>query len=224
MITTLNMKDFSMKMNNFIDYSIGFLDGIHSAKPVFFKELSYGVVLALSKYIDSMARMDPQALHHIYEWYQTGSPEARLFNLKSTSNGSGFMITSSFKQSKTLSKDSHQIFANKAIVMENGMPVTITPKKNVLAFEIDGEMVFTKKSVTVANPGGSKVKGSYEQTFNSFFDNYFSQSFLLSSGLLNHLEDVSTYKNNLKQGSLGGRSVGIKTGYQWLLNAKIVVE
>lgn len=85
-------------------------------------------------------------------------------------------------------------------------------------------MVFTKKSVTVANPGGSKVKGSYEQTFNSFFDNYFSQSFLLSSGLLNHLEDVSTYKNNLKQGSLGGRSVGIKTGYQWLLNAKIVVE
>jgi hypothetical protein len=42
--------------------------------------------------------------------------------------------------------------------------------------------------------------------------------------LLNYLEDVSAYKNNLKQGSVSGKSLGIKTGYQWLINANIGVE
>jgi hypothetical protein len=224
MITTLNMKDFDSKMNNFIEYSIGFLEGINSAKQPFFQEFGKGLIAGLSQYIDSHARMDPQALHHVYEWYQTGSPEARLFNLTSTATSSGIKVNSSFRQSKTMSKESKQIFYNKASVMESGMPVTISPKHNVLVFEVNGETVFTKKKVTVQNPGGTKVNKSYEKTFDSFFTNYFSQSFLSSSGLLNYLEDVSAYKNNLKQGSVSGKSLGIKTGYQWLINANIGVE
>lgn len=224
MITTLNLKDFTLKMNNFIDYSIGFIDGVNSGKQVFFKEFGKGTIAALSQYIDTMARMDPQSLHHVYEWYRTGSPEARLFNLNSVQTSNGISITSNFKQSKTTSRQSNQIFIDKARVMENGMPITIIPKKDVLVFEVNGETVFTKKSVTVNNPGGPKVQKSYEKTFDSFFRNYFSQAFLKSSGLLNYLEDVSVYKRNLNQGSVYGRSAGLRTGYQWLVNAKIEVE
>ena len=224
MITTFNTKDFDLKMNNFIEYSIGFLEGVQSAKQPFFDQFGKGIIAALSNYIDSIARMSPDSMHHVYEWYRTGSPEARLFNIKSIATSRGITIDSSFRQSRTASKQSNQVFINKARVMENGMPVTIVPKNDVLVFEVDGETVFTKKKVVVANPGGVNVRGSYEKTFNSFFNNYFSQSFLRSSGLLNHLEDVSTYKKNLKQGSISGRSTGFKTGYQWLLNAKIEVE
>lgn len=224
MITTFNTKDFDLKMNNFIEYSIGFIEGIQSAKQPFFDHFGKGIITALAKYIDSVARMNPDSMHHVYEWYRTGSPEARLFNIKSISTSRGVMIDSSFKQSRTVSKQSKQVFINKASVMENGMPVTIVPKNDVLVFEVNGETVFTKKKVIVANPGGTNVRGSYEKTFNSFFNNYFSQAFLRSSGLLNHLEDISIYKKNLKQGSMSGKSVGFKTGYQWLMNAKVEVE
>jgi hypothetical protein len=219
-----NTTKFDKDMINFINYSIGFLEGIEHAKPVFFKEFGRGIIAGLNQYIDAHARSNQKALHHVYEWYKTGSPEARLFNLVSVPTTSGISIQSTFKQSKTLSKDSKTIFRNKAQVMENGQPVEIVPKKGLLAFDIGGETVFTKKSVTVNNPGGIAVVGSYQQTFDSFFKNYFSQSFLRASGILNYLEDVSIYKENLKSGVRGGASVGKQTGYRWLLNAKLGIE
>ena len=208
-----NTTKFDADMRNFINYSIGFLEGIGK-----------GIIIGLNKYIDAHARSNQQALHHVYEWYKTGSPEARLFNLTSSPTINGIVINSTFRQSKTLSKDSKTIFRNKAQIMEDGKPVEIVPKKGLLAFDIDGQTIFTRKSVTVNNPGGSAVAGSYQKTFDSFFKNYFSQSFLRASGILNYLEDVSIYKNNLKSGIKGGASVGKSTGYRWLINAKIGVE
>jgi hypothetical protein len=219
-----NTTKFDADMRNFINYSIGFLEGIEHAKPTFFKEFGKGIIIGLNKYIDAHARSNQQALHHVYEWYKTGSPEARLFNLTSAPTINGIVINSTFRQSKTLSKDSKTIFRNKAQIMEDGKPVEIVPKKGLLAFDIDGQTIFTRKSVTVNNPGGSAVTGSYQKTFDSFFKNYFSQSFLRASGILNYLEDVSIYKNNLKSGIKGGASVGKSTGYRWLINAKIGVE
>ena len=219
-----NTTKFDADMRNFINYSIGFLEGIEHAKPTFFKEFGKGIIIGLNKYIDAHARSNQQALHHVYEWYKTGSPEARLFNLTSSPTINGIVINSTFRQSKTLSKDSKTIFRNKAQIMEDGKPVEIVPKKGLLAFDIDGQTIFTRKSVTVNNPGGSAVTGSYQKTFDSFFKNYFSQSFLRASGILNYLEDVSIYKNNLKSGIKGGASVGKSTGYRWLINAKIGVE
>jgi hypothetical protein len=109
--------------------------------------------------------------------------------------------------------------------MENGIPVTIRPKnKSVLAFEDNGEQVFTKQPVTVENPGGDQVQGSYEKVFDSFFRSYFSQIFLRSSGLIDYLESPKAYKNNFKAGSKQGKSKGIQTGYNWILNATIGVE
>lgn len=221
---TFNTKEFDSKMKNFIDYSVGFLEGAERGKSVFLKEFGKGVIAGLNMYIDSNARMNQQTLHHVYEWYKTGSPDARLFNLHASVLPSGIRITSNFTQSKTLSKDSKTPFVYKARVMEAGMPVTISPKKNVLAFEINGEMVFTKKTVTVANPGGSEVHGSYQKVFDSFFLSYFSQAFLKSSGMLSHLEDMSAYKTNISSGVKGGKSVGINTGYKWMISSRLAVE
>lgn len=224
MKVNFNTAKFDKDMKNFIDYSIGFLEGAHDAKPAFFKEFGRGTIAALNQYIDSHARMNQQSLHHVYEWYQTGSPDARLFKITSMSTTSGFQVTSKFTQSKTIANNSTKPFANKASVMENGMPVHIKPTKGVLAFDVNGETVFTKKEVTVSNPGGTAVRGSYQQAFDSFFKNYFSQSFLRSSGLLAHLEDVSIYKDNIKYGITNGRSVGKTAGYRWLMNAKVGIE
>jgi hypothetical protein len=217
-------KMFDKQMKNFIDYSVGFLQGIDDAKPLFLENFGKGIITALSAYIDSHARSQPQTLHHVYEWYKTGSPAARLFNLEPLVTNGGIYIKSSFKQSTTLPKDSKQPFYNKATIMENRTPVTIKPKNNVLVFEADGQTVFTKKKITVTNPGGNAVAGSYEKCFDEFFSLYFKQSFLKSSGILDHLENLSAYKINLPSGIKGGKSAGINVGYKWLINAKVGVE
>ena len=118
--------------------------------------------------------MNPQLLHHVYEWYRTGSPSARLFDIKYSVAGSGLSFGSTFKQSRTMSKDATTAFYNKARIMENGISVKIKPKKSpVLVFEQDGETIFTKNEIDIKNPGGPSVAGSFENTFDSFFKNYF---------------------------------------------------
>jgi hypothetical protein len=221
MLVKFDTRAFDQKMSQFVDYSIGFIEGVESGKSDFMKEFGRGIIAGLSQWMDSHARSNPQALHHVYEWYRTGSPEARLFNITSSANAGGIQITSTFRQSKTLQKDAKEPFYNKAQVMESGQPITIKPKKDLLVFNINGEPVFTRKEVTVVSPGGRQVAKSYEKTFDEFFQNYFTQSFLKASGLLNYLEDVSVYKTNLKN---GGKSVGKQTGYRWILNAKVGVE
>jgi hypothetical protein len=104
------------------------------------------------------------------------------------------------------------------------MPVTIKPKNNVLVFDINGETIFTKKKVTVKDPGGPAVAGSYQKCFDEFFTIYFKQSFLKASGILDHLENLSAYKVNLPSGVKGGKSSGVNVGYRWLINAKVGVE
>jgi hypothetical protein len=68
----------------------------------------------------------------------------------------------------------------------------------------------------VENPGGSEVQGGFERTLKMFFDSYFSQSFLMSTGLLQHFENPKVYKDNLKNGSVQGKPLGFRVGYQWV--------
>lgn len=225
MRVSLNSKKFEKQMNNLIDYSIGFLDGAKFGKQMFFDSLGKGVIESLALYIDSSARSNPSALHHIYEWYQTGSPAARLFDLNYTALSSGLSVNSTFKQSHTVQKNSTVPFYNKARVMENGITVKIKPKKSgVLAFEVGGETVFTKKEVVVQNPGGQNVVGSFQKTFDEFFKFYFTQAFLRSSGLIDYLENPKIYKTNVKDGVRNGRSKGVSTGFKWITEAKVGIE
>jgi hypothetical protein len=212
-------------MNNIIQYSMGFLDGVENGKRVFLKNLGAGTIQAMAAYVDVSAKGNPNALHHVYEWYQTGSPSARLFDIDYTVSNLGLTFNSKFRQSRTLKEDSNVPFYNKASIMENGVPVTITPKKSsVLVFEQGGETIFTKNPVTVRNPGGDYVAGSFERTIDEFILKYFKQSFLRASGIYDYIKKPVLYKKNFKAGSKIGKSKGVDTGFRWIANAKIGVE
>jgi hypothetical protein len=212
-------------MNNIIQYSMGFLDGVENGKTVFLKNLGAGTIQAMAAYVDVSAKGNPNALHHVYEWYQTGSPSARLFDIDYTVSNLGLTFNSKFRQSRTLKEDSNVPFYNKASIMENGVPVTITPKKSsVLVFEQGGETIFTKNPVTVRNPGGDYVAGSFERTIDEFILKYFKQSFLRASGIYDYIKKPVLYKKNFKVGSKMGKSKGVDTGFRWIANAKIGVE
>ena len=225
MRVTTNLKQFESQMNNIVKYSIGFLDGVENGKTIFLKNLGLGTIQALAAYVDVSAKGNPRALHHVYEWYQTGSPSARLFDLDYTVSNLGLSINSTFKQSRTLREDSNEPFYNKASIMERGVPVTITPKKSsVLVFEEGGETIFTKNPITVRSPGGDEVRGSFEKTVDEFILRYFKQSFLRASGIYDYIKKPTLYKKNIKAGSKLGRSKGLDTGFKWIVNAKISVE
>ena len=226
MRVSLDVRAFEKQLNNIANYSFGFLDGINRGKKVFLDNMGRETIKALALYIDSAARMDNAALQHVYEWYQTGSPSARLFDLDYTVSNNGLSLKSNFRQSNSVSNTSSEPFYNKAKIMENGIPITIRPKRrDFLAFEdSDGQMVFTKNPVTVEQPGGPQAKGSFEKTFDAFFKYYFTQAFLRSSGLMTYLENPILYKKNMAQGARSGKNYGIKTGYTWITNATIGVD
>jgi hypothetical protein len=215
-VIRFNASDFNRDMKNLIGYTEGFVQGAVQAKPVAMAKIGAGVVEALKQFIDSNARANPQALHHVYEWYQEGSPDARLFDIVYTVNGLGLSIQATFRQS-TVVKSGGAPFYDKARIMEQGLPVTITPKKaTVLAFQQDGEQVFTAGPVNVSRPGGEEVLGSFERVFDLFVNQYFTQAFLASSGILDHLSNPSEYRQYLQRGLSSGKSAGLVAGHRWM--------
>jgi len=218
----VNTMQFKKDMNNIVQYSFGFIDGVQKGKTIFFNNLGISTSDILNKYIDSNARTNPQALNHIYEWYMVGSPDARLYDIKYTVSNKGLSFITNFKQSTSIKNGSNVPFYDKARIMEEGMSVTITPKESsVLAFEQDGETIFTKNSVVVDNPGGDATKGSFEKVIDSFFTRYFTQAFLRSSGVSKYLENPIVYKTNIASGKKIGKSKGTSVGYKWIANAGV---
>jgi hypothetical protein len=214
-------KAFKKEMKNIIDYSTGFTEGIEKGKTEFLKSLGFELSEIASQFIDSSARVSPDTLHHVYEWYKNGSPEARLFDINYTVSNIGLSFISSFKQSSTIKQGSNEPFRNKASIMEEGTTVVIKPRNfEVLRFEVDGEVVYTKKPVVVDNPGGN-TQGEFEKAFDMFFGKYFTQAFLQNSNLKQYFENPIVYKKDLRKGMRGGRSTGLSTGYRWVANAKV---
>lgn len=224
MRVSTNTKSFEKQMNNIVNYSFGFLDGAQKGKSVFLSNLGHGVLTALYNYIDASARSNPRAMHHIYEWMKTGSPEARLYDLNYTVSNLGLSFKSRFIQSQSSSRDSNTPFYDKARIMEQGIPVKITPvKSDVLVFEANGETVFTKKEITVKDPGGTEVVGSFERAVDEFMLGYFKQSFIRASGLYDYISKPILYKANFAAGSRMGRAKGLDTGFKWIANARVGV-
>lgn len=216
----INNVQFQKDMKNVVQYAEGFLDGTRAGKIQFFRNLAVETKNILEEFIDSNASVNPQALHHMYEWNQVGNPSGRLFSINTVSNGYGINFTATFSQSKTVKAGSRVPFYDKARIMEYGVPVTITPKNaNVLAFESNGDTVFTAGPVNVVDPGGVAAQGGFERTFNSFFSKYLSQAFLRSSGIAAYLENPKLFASNLPQGKRSGRAAGYKTGYRWIATA-----
>ena len=225
MIVRTNTTSFNKEMNNIVQYAFGFLDGAQKGKAIFLKNLGIETIEAMARYVDVSARGNPAALQHVYEWYQTGSPSARLFNINYTVSNLGLSINSTFTQSRSVKKESNVPFYNKAKIMEAGVPVVIKPVRSpVLVFNEGGETVFTKKSITIRNPGGSQAQGSFEKTMDEFILRYFKQSFLRASGIYDYIKKPVIFKKQIKTGMRMGKSKGVDTGFRWITNAKIGVE
>lgn len=213
-------KIFQEQMNNLIAYSEGFLEGIQMGKQELYQVLGPEIVDMVYKYIDANARISPQTLHHVYEWYSTGSPDARLFDIKYSINVKGISFTSQLNQSQSIQNGSKTPFYNKASIMEGGMAVVIRPKNSkVLHFIDNGEEVFTPDPVVVENPGG-QTAGQFTKALDSFFNSYFKQSFLRTSGLDKYFKEIKTYKQDLPKGIKNGRSQGIESGFKWVASAR----
>ena len=141
-------------------------------------------------YIDALARSKPKSLHHVYEWKKAGSPESRLFKLNKLSQlGLSFSVNYEFKTSRSMvpspkGKRRH-MFANKAFVMEQGLPLVIRPKNSErLVFEYNGETVFMPKgaSVTVRRPGGSGARNQFTLAYSRFFSGQLVNNSIKNSG------------------------------------------
>lgn len=214
-------KKFMHDMNNIMNYSIGFVDGSKKGMPALLTNMGVSVKEILGNYIDSLARVNPQSLHHVYEWYQTGIENSRLFNIDYTVTNVGLSFGYTFTQSMSIKSGSRVPFYNKARIMEDGAPVIIRPRNSdVLVFEDGDQTVFTKNPVKVKNPGGQSA-GEFSKTFNSFFQSYFSQSFFRVTGLDNELQNPVIFKQQLNAGKRSGRNAGIAAGYKWIANAGV---
>jgi len=215
---------FDREMKNIFDYSLGFFEGIEAGKEKFLENVAVGTIDYMKQFVDSMARVSPEILHHVYEWSMAGSPDARLFDLNySVSSGGGISISSTFRQSVSVKRGSNVPFYDKARIMEYGIPVRIEPSKSkVLVFEEDGQTVFTQKPISIPSPGGEATTGSLERTLDIFIKQYFSQSFLSASGIMDRIQDVSVYKKNLSSGAKQGRARGKQIGYSWIVKAGVI--
>lgn len=217
---TFDVSSLIKDINNSVQYATGFLDGVKDGEKALLEAIGTASIESLKNYIDSSARVNPQALHHVYEWQKTGSPEARLYDLKYDVVGNGISFGYQFRQSSSVKQGSTKAFYDKARIMENGIPVTIKPvNAKVLAFTDNGEQVFTPNAVKVANPGGPEVTGAFQRTFDEFFNSYFRQSFLNASGILGYLAKPYDFSKNFARGVAGGRSVGKSVGYNWVSKA-----
>jgi hypothetical protein len=217
---SIDSAKFVKEMTNVVNYSVGFLEGTKAGKRQFMSNLGEQAIELMKQYIDTSAKLNPAMLHHVYEWYQTGSPEARLYDLQYTVSNLGLSVKSGFRQSTSVSRNSNTPFYDKARIMESGATIKVRPRPgSLLKFEVNGETVFTEKPVTITNPGGAAVQGGFEKVFNEFFNKYFSQAFLRNSGIMQYLESPVLYNKNLSSGKIGGRAVGYSTGYTWIANA-----
>ncbi len=213
-------KQFVRDITNAIDYSVGFMDGVEIGKNLFLKNFGIRLVEIMNSYIDSNARVDPAMLQHMYEWEKSGSPDARLFDLRYNVGSTGLSVNATFRQSSSIQSGSKEPFYDKARIMEKGIPITIRPtKSDVLVFKDGEETVFTKNPVYINNPGGIMAEGGFERTFRSFFENYFSQAFMQSSGLQKYLETPSDFAKNFSKSKTGGKALGRSVGFKWITKA-----
>jgi len=213
-------KTFFKEMLNVTKYSEGFLEGVHAGKSQFSKSIARDAIQIFKDFVDQNARVDEQMYHHIYEWYQSGSPDARLFDVEYVESNGGLTFNGVLSQSKTLQNGSTTPFYNKAEIMENGIPVTIKPvKATVLSFNVGNEQVFTPNAVNIQNPGGTHQLHAFEHIFNLFFKEHFTQSVLELTGIREYLQNPKAYKNNFHSAKTGGKSKGEQVGYNWIANA-----
>jgi hypothetical protein len=219
----IDTKQLNSILSNTVSYSYGFLDGTEIDQIFFNQKLGEYAVDALGYFVDSIARSNPNSLHHVYEWGQVGRKGARLFEIEAKASKRQIKFSGKFLPSKTTSPTSNTPFVDKANIMENSIEVVVSPKNSdVLAFEVDGDMVFTTESVRIANPGGDEVAGSFGNAIDTFFDSYFTVSLL--KPFMKKLERPAEFSNYFPSGTRSGRSAGLTAGKKYIRSAGAIAE
>lgn len=212
-------KKLTKTINNIIEYSDGYIQETRQSKNKISHKIANTSVGVFYEYLDGLARMHPGMLHHVYEWGEVGSPSARLYKLFSKQGGSAVTVSADFLQSSSIPNNGKEPFYDKAFIMEEGQSVTVTEQEaQALFFEIDGEEYFRKGPITIANPGGEAVRGSFVNAFNDFYNNYFSQIYLRSIRFYKELEEMKPYKNNVRRAvkSSNPRTIGKNSALEWI--------
>lgn len=170
-IKAFNDGGFSAKILALTDYDMQVLTRVHTKKNKDLIEEGAAKLLLtyFENYVDARARANPYRLHHIYEFDLTGDKASRLFKRNITKSPAGVIMSFSFKPAKNPNREGY-MFASKAIVMEEGKPLTIKPRRSkYLMYRLrDGRFVKTSKPSFVEHPGGIEVKGAFAQEFKEF--------------------------------------------------------
>ena len=216
-------KELNSVLQNSISYSEGFLDGADMNRVAYMRFLGGFVAEALGKYVDARARVNPAKLHHVYEPGQSGNEGARLFRISAEAGKTTIRFYGKFVDSSETPNNGGDPFVNRAEIMENGIGITISPRRsNVLAFDVDGETVFTASSIYIAHPGGDGVAGSFGSTVEDFFNNYLTGSILKPA--LNTLSNPREFAQFFAAGSRGGRPVGVKAGRKYFSDLGMTID
>jgi hypothetical protein len=208
-------------INNIINYSDGYIQETKKNEAKIANKIAKISVDVFYQYLDGLARMHPDMLHHVYEWGEVGNPGSRLYKLKTISMGKSVGVGAQLLNSNSIKEGSTEPFYDKASIMEYGESVTVTEKEaESLFFEIDGVEYFRKGPITIANPGGEAVRGSFVRAFNEFYSNYFSEVYLRSIGLYKQLKEAKEYKKNVAVASksVNPRLLGKNSAMQWVAN------
>ena len=213
--------DLIKKLNNTVKYSSGVVSELNKNKALLNQKVGHTSIAAFYDYLDGLARSHPGMLHHVYEWGEVGNPMERLYDLSLAINSTSAVIDADFLQSNTPSEDGGEPFYNKAIVMEEGIPVTINEKDaKALAFTIDGAEYFRVGPITIANPGGQATRGSFVQAFNEFYGVYFTEVYLPAIRFYDYFSNPKFYEKYFASGvNGGGYSTGKSAAFSWIAKA-----
>lgn len=217
MTIMLDTSEVERVLRNTIQYCDGFVDGAEGGLDTLLLRIAEQTKEGLELWMDSMAASNHAALHHVYEWYQTGSAGARLFDYTYSVGGGTIVFHGETQMSSSLPNRSSVPFYNKADVMESGASVTIRPV-NVKALHWDD--VYISGEVHVANPGGAATTGSWVRFNELFFSTVLPQSLL--AAMLADLATADEFTDSFSAGAMGGGyGAGAAAGTKWITSPKV---
>lgn len=213
-----DLEEINETIDNMVQYTLGYLDETQASETKLAKKAGEASIQGFYDFLDSMARMHPDMLHHVYEWDMVGDPGGRLYQLKIGGQGKSITINSDFLPSSSRKDAYSSPFVNKAEVMEMGIPVVVEEvNAQSLFFQRDGQEFFRMGPIIIENPGGQEVRGSFLKFFQTFYNEYFETVYLESINFYRHLSSTKEYEKNFASAvKKNGYNDGKKAAAKWI--------
>lgn len=109
----IDSKEAMRMLNNLVDYSDGFIKETKAKESTVASRLANTSISGFYQFLDSLARVHPTMLHHIYEWGQVGNPGARLVELKKSLLVEKLKLEQTFLNLNLLQKTAVKCFMTK---------------------------------------------------------------------------------------------------------------